>query len=641
MIEIQVFKGERLRQVVRIERGQYIIGRSMQSDIIVPDHRVSRRHCSLYFDPDQQSFCLVDLSSKIGTFINGAKVTKATRLSIGDSISFGTLSEFVLKFAHPQSSPLIAPNTPKESKEDLPQVEEAAKRITSSINLGRVVAQSESHLVQLRAFDPAVEAPKKGDQTGSSVAGQFYELVYKLSLAPPQTHLHEVIAEHVFRTTPADRLLVIRLQPPPDSMPVGAPYSDGGDSGRDLGGEPKPTLPPSMPTAVSQEAVADLPPGTLTTNPSTPPRGSAPFMNIGGHTMYLEFCEYAPASGAIAKTVGSRYSQSLVRKAISEHKGLLLATEGDPSQSQSFINATSTLCVPIIGRAETLGCMYIDVIGGMRGSFTPAHLELVGMYAYLFGLHLERQKAIEDRRESERLASAGLAVFGAAHYLKNVLTALQGSRQIIDTLLRKKQFEQIDSTWAVMGRSLEAIGSTVKKMLDFARNASIEPEETDAIEWAGAAIEPFEALCDERKIALKFNVVGEPFIVSIDRRTIADVVQNLVSNSIDAIRDDHRVVKPAPSLEVTLRFHTYPRQFVVEVTDNGPGIAPNAQPRVFDLFFSTKGAGGSGLGLALCRKYVVAHGGSMTFQTSHEGTTFRVALPQRPSSPIDSPHLEL
>jgi len=70
----------------------------------------------------------------------------------------------------------------------------------------------------------------------------------------------------------------------------------------------------------------------------------------------------------------------------------------------------------------------------------------------------------------------------------------------------------------------------------------------------------------------------------------------------------------------------------VDVTDSGPGIPPEVQPRVFEPFFTTKRVGeGSGLGLSICADVVARHGGSLTFETRPGRTTFSVVLPSRPA----------
>lgn len=106
---------------------------------------------------------------------------------------------------------------------------------------------------------------------------------------------------------------------------------------------------------------------------------------------------------------------------------------------------------------------------------------------------------------------------------------------------------------------------------------------------------------------------------------------NLVRNACDALAD---VADPT----LTLRARSAGDSVVVEVEDNGPGIPPAMQERVFDAFFTTKPPGqGTGLGLQVSYRTVVEHGGDLTLVSVPGRTTFRVTLPLRPPALEPSP----
>ncbi len=98
---------------------------------------------------------------------------------------------------------------------------------------------------------------------------------------------------------------------------------------------------------------------------------------------------------------------------------------------------------------------------------------------------------------------------------------------------------------------------------------------------------------------------------------------NLIANAADAA---------GPGGTVTLRAFAEEGALVVEVEDDGPGIAPDDIPRIFDAFFTTKPPGsGTGLGLPISHKIIVAdHGGELTVESEPGRTVFRVALPAHP-----------
>jgi two-component system, NtrC family, sensor kinase len=108
----------------------------------------------------------------------------------------------------------------------------------------------------------------------------------------------------------------------------------------------------------------------------------------------------------------------------------------------------------------------------------------------------------------------------------------------------------------------------------------------------------------------------------IDSDGIHQVLMNLLSNALDAVEPRKGLVR------VVGRYEPEHKQSVLEVIDNGTGIPQSMMQHMFQLFHSTKGNRGTGLGLAVTKKIVEEHDGSISVK-SHlgEGTTFTVRLP--------------
>jgi two-component system nitrogen regulation sensor histidine kinase GlnL len=108
---------------------------------------------------------------------------------------------------------------------------------------------------------------------------------------------------------------------------------------------------------------------------------------------------------------------------------------------------------------------------------------------------------------------------------------------------------------------------------------------------------------------------------NVDGLRFEQVVMNLLLNAIDASPEN---------AEVTVAIHESGGAVEVTVSDHGSGIDESIRDHVFDAFFTTRSVG-TGLGLSVSREIVVAHGGSLSFTTSPNGTTFTVLLsPARP-----------
>jgi len=116
------------------------------------------------------------------------------------------------------------------------------------------------------------------------------------------------------------------------------------------------------------------------------------------------------------------------------------------------------------------------------------------------------------------------------------------------------------------------------------------------------------------------DVVSEGDVrVECDRGRIEQVVLNLVNNALDAVGDEGHVEVHVAKLGCKV---------LLEVRDDGPGIPKDVRDKLFEAFYTTKGQGGTGLGLYLSRSFVEAHGGELSIpETGATGTTFRVRLP--------------
>jgi len=140
-----------------------------------------------------------------------------------------------------------------------------------------------------------------------------------------------------------------------------------------------------------------------------------------------------------------------------------------------------------------------------------------------------------------------------------------------------------------------------------------------------AFLDQFKALNEEFLHPPGIEIVfkAEPVEIEIDVMRMQRVLQNLVTNAIEALQ---QTAKARIAIEAWVEDST----FRLSVEDNGPGIPEGIQSRIFEPFVTHGKSKGTGLGMAIVRNIVTAHGGTITFETAHDrGTTFLISLPQK------------
>ncbi len=212
----------------------------------------------------------------------------------------------------------------------------------------------------------------------------------------------------------------------------------------------------------------------------------------------------------------------------------------------------------------------------------------------------------------------------ASHELRTPIAALVTAMQGL--LTRERSGEEYRETVEECLRTVQQMRQLTESLLALARfDAGQETnrrEPCDLADVARVSVERLRPLAEQRKITLRVEV--EPTGLRGDADRLGQVITNLLANAIHYNRDGG---------EVRLGTRAEGTHAVVEVVDNGRGIAAKDLPHVFERFYRADQArswseGHSGLGLAICKAIVEAHGGTITVvSTEGEGATFTVWLP--------------
>jgi PAS domain S-box-containing protein len=231
----------------------------------------------------------------------------------------------------------------------------------------------------------------------------------------------------------------------------------------------------------------------------------------------------------------------------------------------------------------------------------------------------EERVLLERTLQSEKLAAVGTLAAGLAHEIRNPLNGALLHVTFLERALERTGGDaEALETAHFIGAEIRRLSALVKEFLIFARPA---PSELRPASLRAICQRAVDVLADEARAAaaeLVTDFAGTDVMARADAGKLEQVVLNLVKNAIDA-------VATTGGGRVTVRTRRTPRQGIIDVEDEGPGLpAPDAP--VFDAFYSTK-PHGTGLGLAIVHRVVSDHGGSVEVESRPGRTIFSVSLP--------------
>ncbi len=281
------------------------------------------------------------------------------------------------------------------------------------------------------------------------------------------------------------------------------------------------------------------------------------------------------------------------------------------------LNPTSMSIISRTGEEipVTLSASIITIDGketGSVGVFTDMR-EILRMRKDLEEAHLQLV-------QSEKIASVGRMAAGVAHEINNPLAGIMIYAELLKEALKDDEKnlndiqEVVDQTIRckkIVAELLEFSRQTVGKISSFSLEDMIEKTLNILIN---------QALFQNIKVSKHMG----PDIPGMagDMGQLQQVFTNLFINAADAMGGRGR-------LSIKARYDTETNQFVILVSDTGPGIPKELRDKIFDIFFTTKPVGkGTGLGLSICKRIVELHGGNLRVECPPEGgSTFIVELP--------------
>ncbi|MCA8996621.1 MAG: FHA domain-containing protein [Planctomycetaceae bacterium] len=302
--------------------------------------------------------------------------------------------------------------------------------------------------------------------------------------------------------------------------------------------------------------------------------------------------------------------------------------DGGASIAKSGIR--EAMCVPMHGRYELMGVIYVDTTVSAphlqspnTSRFNDQQLRLLLAIGRQSALAIENFRYQDALVTAERLGAVGQTVTIMSHHIKNILQGVRGGSYLIDQGLKQDNRDMIRQGWSILEKNHERIYNLVMDMLTFSKERRPQLEDGDIEQVIGDILELMQPRMEQAGIELRRTVNTPPPHSWFDPEGMHRALLNIVTNAVDVLEGTE-----SPFIDVRSGLSEDGQSVWIEVEDNGAGIPPEVIPHLFHLFESTKGNKGTGLGLAVSRKILEEHGGSVSVRSEvGRGTCFRLEWP--------------
>jgi signal transduction histidine kinase len=339
----------------------------------------------------------------------------------------------------------------------------------------------------------------------------------------------------------------------------------------------------------------------------------------------------------VGETTSMAISRTILDYVLDRGEGVITSDAQDDDRFSGGNSVVRTgvreaICVPMQGRYGTVGVIYVDTTVPLgdaieRGQrqFSDEHLKLLIAIGHQAALAVEDTTYYSAMVQSERLAAVGQTIATLSHHIKNILQGIRGGSYLVDMGLENEDLAVVRKGWDIVNRNQNKISSLVMDMLSFSKEREPDPVPSDLVALVTDIVETVQQRADEIGAAIDWAPPTDVPQLLFDPEALSRAILNVVTNALDAVEDHD-----GAAVTIHVECDTEAERVRVIVGDNGEGMAPETIAEIFNLFVSTKGARGTGLGLTVSRKILREHGGDIRVTSRPgEGSTFVLEFPLR------------
>ncbi|UCD79531.1 MAG: PAS domain-containing protein [Desulfobacterales bacterium] len=226
------------------------------------------------------------------------------------------------------------------------------------------------------------------------------------------------------------------------------------------------------------------------------------------------------------------------------------------------------------------------------------------------------------KKSQAELKMLGQSIALLSHGIKNILEGLEGGAYVVDAGFKDNDMTLARKGWTIVSKNISEITDVVKNILYSSKNRPLKYETASPGRLVRDAIALFKEKAAGMRIRLREQINPHVPDVQVDIASVRQMLHNLIWNGLQACLNDQQ--KKNHFVSVKTDFYD-DHHFFFEIADNGTGMDQATQRNIFEEFFSTKGSGGTGLGLAVVEKVVNRHGGRIEVDSAPgKGSRFTI-----------------
>lgn len=337
-------------------------------------------------------------------------------------------------------------------------------------------------------------------------------------------------------------------------------------------------------------------------------------------------------------------SRTIMEWVLDQKQGVLISDAARDARfatgnSITRFNISEVICVPMKGRHETHGVLFLDTVTNTKrmvaegqeeplDRLTEEHLTLAIAIAHQAALAVEETRYHHAMVQGERLAAIGQTIAALSHHIKNIMQGVVFGSDMVRSAMTDGDDNMMQKGWRLVEKNQAKIHDLVLDMLSFSKEREPLIEMIDLNKVVDDVVDVVRGRAEDKNVTLDVRLSPSLPLVPADPDGVHKALLNILSNALDAVDD-----RDDPYVGVQTLLEPGGKWVRIVVLDHGAGIDPETLNDIFKPFVSTKGSRGTGLGLPVSRKLFREHGGDVQVESKlGKGSKFIMRLPMK------SPH---